>query len=200
MNPLNLPDVSEFQPNVNWGDVAAHNGGAAIMRAMYGSGHVDAAWYGGARRADAHKAGVHVLGIYQYLVQGEDAVAQAEAFVHLVGKLQPGEFAVLDLEEGSGNQLERAKAWLEHVDAGLKYPGYRGAWLYSGASFFESAGLMPIADSSRHTWVADYASSPPGVPHTLWQNSDGVDWPGIGKCDNSIFEGDLGALRAAIAG
>src|SRR3954470_15028893 len=104
MNPLNLPDVSEFQPDVNWADVVAHNGGAAIIRAMYGTGHVDAAWYGGARRADAHKAGVKALGIYQYLVAGEDAGAQAEAFVKLLGKLEPGEFAVLDLEEGGGSQ------------------------------------------------------------------------------------------------
>jgi GH25 family lysozyme M1 (1,4-beta-N-acetylmuramidase) len=197
---MDLPDVSEFQPNVTWADVAAHNGGAAIMRAMYGADHVDRAWYGGARRADAHKAGVHVLGLYQYLVAAQDPVAQAEAFVKLVGKLEPGEFAVLDLEEGAGNQLERAKAWLSHVDAKLTYPGYKGAWLYSGASFFESAGLMPIADSHRHTWVADYASSAPAVPHTLWQNSDGVEWPGIGKCDNSVFGGDVKALRAAVCG
>jgi GH25 family lysozyme M1 (1,4-beta-N-acetylmuramidase) len=199
--PLNLPDVSEFQPNVDWAAVAQHNGGAAIIRAMYGAGHVDGAWYGGARRSDAHKAGIHVLGIYQYLVAGEDAVAQAEAFVRLVGKLEPGEFAALDLEEGAGDQLQRANAWLDYVDHHLTYPGYRGSWLYSGASFFESAGLMPIADSKRHTWVAAYESAPPAVPHTLWQNSSTQPWPGIpSPCDNSIFEGDVNALRAAVAG
>ena len=198
MKPLSLPDVSEFQPDVNWADVVAHNGGAAIIRAMYGSGHVDAAWYGGARRADAHKAGVEALGIYQYLVAGEDALAQAEAFVRLVGKLEPGEFAALDLEEGSGSQLARAEEWFKYVDEHLTYPGYKGAWLYSGNAFFESAGLMPIADSSRHTWVADYGARPT-VPHTLWQNSSATSCPGIPKpCDSSIFEGDLAEFRAAI--
>ncbi|MDQ3739599.1 MAG: glycoside hydrolase family 25 protein [Actinomycetota bacterium] len=201
MNPLNLPDVSEFQPNVDWKAVAAHNGGAAIIRALYGTSHVDKAWYGGARRKEAHQDGIKVLGIYQYLVAGQDAVAQANAFVQLVGHLAPGEFAVLDLEEGSGSQLARAEAWLQHVDAHLTYPGYKGAWLYSGASFFQSAGLMPIANSKRHTWVAAYGQShPPSVPHTLWQNSSGVQWPGIGKCDNSIYMGDLHGLRAAIGG
>ena len=198
MPQLNLPDVSEFQPDVNWKQVAAHNGGAAIIRAMYGSGHTDAAWFGGGRRKAAHEAGVHVLGIYQYLVQDQDPVAQATAFVNLVGKLEPGEFAVLDLEEGAGNQLPRAEAWLSHVDAHLTYAGYRGAWLYSGAAFFEEHGLMPIANSKRHTWVAAYQSSPPSVPHTLWQNTDSQEWPGIGKCDSSIYNGDLAGLRAAV--
>ncbi|HEX8085714.1 MAG TPA: glycoside hydrolase family 25 protein [Solirubrobacteraceae bacterium] len=200
MSPLHLPDVSEFQPNVEWKDVAARNGGAAIIRAMYGTGHVDAAWYGGARRKSAHEAGIQVLGIYQYLVQSEDAVAQAQAFCNLVGSLQPGEFAVLDLEEGAGDQLPRAQAWLEHVDQHLTYHGYNGAWLYSGAAFFEEHGLMPVADSKRHTWVAAYQSSPPGVPHTLWQYTDSAEWPGIGKCDSSLFNGDIHALKAAVGG
>lgn len=200
MSPLHIPDVSEFQPNVDWKQVAAHNGGAAIIRAMYGTSHVDKAWYGGARRSSAHQDGIHVLGIYQYLVQDQDPVAQANAFVQLVGNLRPHEFAVLDLEEGAGNQLSRAQAWLEHVDQHLTYPGYRGAWLYSGAAFFEEHGLMPIADSKRHTWVAAYQAAPPGVPHTLWQNTDAAEWPGIGKCDSSVYEGDLAGLRAAIGG
>jgi GH25 family lysozyme M1 (1,4-beta-N-acetylmuramidase) len=200
MPTLDLPDVSEFQPNVDWKAVAAHNGGAAIMRAMYGTGHVDKAWYGGARRKSAHEAGIRVLGLYQYVVQNEDPVAQAQAFVNLVGHLAPGEFAVMDLEEGSGDQLPRARAWLEHVDQHLTYPGYRGAWLYSGAAFFAERGLMPIAESHRHTWVAAYEAAPPPVPHTLWQNSSGVEWPGIGKCDNSVFDGDVHQLHAAVAG
>jgi GH25 family lysozyme M1 (1,4-beta-N-acetylmuramidase) len=191
MNPLNLPDVSEFQPDVTWPEIVAHNGGAAIIRALYGTGHLDAAWYGGARRLDAHKAGVKALGIYQYLVATEDALAQAEEFVKVVGKLEPGEFAVLDLEEGGGSQLARAEEWLKYVDEHLTYPGSKGAWLYSSNSFFGSAGLMPIADSSRHTWVADYGARPT-VPHTLWQNSQATQWPGIPKaCDNSVFDGDL---------
>lgn len=202
MAQLNLPDVSEFQPDVDWKAIAAHNGGAAIIRAMYGSGHVDKAWYGGARRKSAHEAGIKVLGIYQYLVAGEDPTAQAEAFVNLVGHLEPGEFAVLDLEEPTApsDQLPRATAWLEYVDKHLTYPGYKGAWLYSFDAFFGSHGLMPIADSKRHTWVAS-RPQPPRTPHTLWQNSDATPWPGIpAPCDNSVYEGDLAGLRAAVGG
>lgn len=198
MNPLHLPDVSEFQPNVDWGAVAKHNGGAAIIRALYGASHVDKAWYGGARRKDAHKHGIKVLGIYQYIVASQDALAQAEAFVHLVGHLKPGEFAIADLEEGSGDQAHRAHAWLKHVDQHLTYPGYHGAWLYSGASFYQSSGMMSIAQSKRHTWVAAYGSVEPSVPHSLWQHTEKEAWPGIGNCDCSIFHGDLQGLRKLV--
>jgi GH25 family lysozyme M1 (1,4-beta-N-acetylmuramidase) len=198
MTELLLPDVSEFQPDVTWPEVVAANGGAAIMRAMYGSEHVDAAWYGGARRAAAHEAGVRVLGLYQYLVATQEVAPQAEAFIALVGALRPGEFAVLDLEEGDGDQSERALAWFAAVDAKLTYPGYHGAWLYSGAAFFQEHGLMRIAESSRHTWVADYSETPPPVPHALWQYTDAAPWPGIGTCDGSRYLGDLAALEACV--
>jgi GH25 family lysozyme M1 (1,4-beta-N-acetylmuramidase) len=62
MSQLHLPDVSEFQPDVNWAEVVAKNGGAAIIRALYGTSHVDKLWIQGRREA-AHKAGVKVLGI-----------------------------------------------------------------------------------------------------------------------------------------
>ena len=196
---LHLPDVSEFQPNVDWAQVVGHNGGAAIIRALYGTSHVDKAWYNGARRADAHKKGMRALGIYQYLVKSQDALAQAQAFVNLVGTLQPGEFAVLDLEEGDGDQSSRAQTWLDFVDSKLTYPGYNGAWLYSGQSFFKTQGLLPIANSSRHTWVASYGSvEPTDVPHTLWQHTEKEAWPGIGTCDCSIFNGDLDGLVAKV--
>ncbi len=196
---LHLPDVSEFQSNVDWAQVAHKNGGAAIVRALYGAHHVDHAWFGGARRADAHAKGIRALGIYQYLVKDQDPVEQANAFVALVGELHPGEFAIVDLEEGEGDQSARANAWLAHVDAKLSYPGYAGAWLYSGASFFHEHGLMPIANSARHTWVAAYGQeSAPDVPHTLWQHAEDEAWLGIGNCDCSMFDGDVNALLTRI--
>lgn len=198
MDPLHLPDVSEFQPDVDWAAVAAHNGGAAIIRALYGTGHVDGAWYGGARRADAHAKGIRVLGIYQYLTAQEAAAAQAAAFVRLVGRLAPGEFAVVDLEEGDGDQSARATAWLEAVDDGVGYPGYHGSWLYSGEAFLGEHGLLKLARAGRRLWVAAYGQAEPSVPHLLWQHTDAEEWPGIGRCDCSVFHGDVGALRDAV--
>jgi GH25 family lysozyme M1 (1,4-beta-N-acetylmuramidase) len=178
---LHMPDVPEFQPNVDWGKVKAKNGGAAIIRALYGTAHVDKAWFNGGK--------------------DQDAVQQAARFVELVGALHPGEFAILDLEEGDGDQSARAREWLSHVDAKLTYPGYKGAWLYSSESFFKEHGLLPIAKSTRHAWVAAFREGPPpDVPHTLWQHSEKEAWPGIGDCDCSVFDGDVTALLAHIHG
>jgi GH25 family lysozyme M1 (1,4-beta-N-acetylmuramidase) len=210
MAELHLPDVSEFQPNVDWPAVAKHNGGAAIIRALYGAEHVDKVWAAGRRHA-AHKAGIGVLGIYQYLRADEDPVAQARAFVGQVGKLERGEFAVLDLEEGAGGQSHRAKAWLDYVDEHLTYGGYHRAWLYSGDAFLRSQ-LTPFVgpqDHSRRIWVADYGAKP-DVRHDLWQHTDGTHavpndwhqhgWPGIGRCDCSVFAGTLQEFRAKVFG
>jgi GH25 family lysozyme M1 (1,4-beta-N-acetylmuramidase) len=210
MKPLHLPDVSEFQPDVTWAEVRKFNGGAGIIRALYGTGHVDRLWAAG-RRASAHEHGVKTLGIYQYLVAGEDALAQAKAFVSAVGHLEPGEFAVLDLEEGTGDQSHRAKTWFDHVDAHLTYPGYHGTWLYSNASMLNSELGEFLHRSNRPIWVAQYEplnKTPSVSRHTLWQHTDGKiavppDWhergfPGVGHCDCSVFAGTLDELRAHV--
>jgi GH25 family lysozyme M1 (1,4-beta-N-acetylmuramidase) len=208
MPELHLPDVSEFQPNVDWAKVVAKNGGAAIIRALYGSGHVDKMWTAG-RRESAHKHGVKVLGIYHYLTKDEDPLVQAQAFVRTVGRLRHGEFAVLDLEEGAGDQGARAKRWLHHVDAHLTYPGYRGAWLYSSNAFLGSQLHEFLINSHRRIWVADYGARP-NVRHVLWQHTDGKiavppdwhkqGWPGVGHCDCSVFEGTLPEFEAVVCG
>ena len=208
MSELHLPDVSEFQADVDWAKVFAFNGGAAIIRALYGTSHVDKLWIAG-RRASAHAHGAKVLGIYHYLTKGEDPLAQAEAFVRTVGKLREGEFAVLDLEEGTGDQSHRAKTWFDYVDSRIAYPGYRGSWLYSGQAFLEADLSAFLTESHRNVWVADYGAKP-SVRHVLWQHTDGTHavpndwhkagWPGIGHCDCSVFEGSLQELLHVVRG
>jgi GH25 family lysozyme M1 (1,4-beta-N-acetylmuramidase) len=198
MPDTHLPDVSEFQPNVTWPQVVAHNGGAGIVRAHNGY-RTDNCWYGGARRTAAEQAGCRVLGFYAYLPKEIDPVTSARALASVVGSLKPGQFAILDLEEGTGDQDPRAVAWLNECDRLLTYPGYHGAWLYSGDNFYHVDNLMPIANSNRHTWVAAYGQGEPNdVPHTLWQHSSSEAWPGIGACDCSIFHGDVAALEAKV--
>jgi hypothetical protein len=205
---LHLPDVSEFQPNINWANLVAANGGAAVIRASYGTVHVDSLWAAG-RRASAHAAGIKALGIYQYVRAGEDVSAQAHFFASQVGRLQPGEFLVMDLEEGSGDQLGRAQTWLNIVNQLVPAPaGYNGAWVYSGLSFALSQNLASLFNStSVHTWVAAYSSVEPSLGHSLWQHSNGSiftcshePWAGIGFCDCSAFNGTLDQLLTKIGG
>lgn len=198
MTTLHLPDVSEFQPNVDWTKVNAWNGGAAIIRASYGTSHVDKAWYNGARRKDFWAHGGEALGIYQYLVADQDPVAQANVLARMVGRLAPGEFLACDLEEGSGNQIARFRAWAQALSH-LTYNGYQGHWLYSSSYFFQAHGLLPIANSKTHTWVAAYSMIEPSVPHTLWQYTSSGSVPGIaGHCDVNEFKGSLTAFASKI--
>jgi hypothetical protein len=201
---LHLPDVSEFQGKISWPLMVRENGGAAVIRALYGADYQDKQF--AVNRRNAHAAGVKALGIYQYLRADQDALMQAKVFVALVGKLSAGEFAVLDLEEGSGDQAGRAATWLNYVDAHLSYPGYHGAWVYSYLSFIFAHNLLAIFQSARHTWVADYTSAEPfSAPHSLWQHSNGTiarcsyePWSGVGYCDCSQFDGTLAQLLARI--
>lgn len=181
-----MADISEFQPDI--ADATYLNWSKAIaIRALYGDAHDDAAWYGGARRADLHAGGVRVLLIYQYLVAGQSGAAQAQAFHKLVGPIQPGEVFVADFEEGSKSVLT---AWynsmLSLYGSGIK----PYLWTYTGLAFGESQGVLPVE------WLADYTSKEPSSPHKLWQFTSAYHVPGVGTCDASVFRGTIDQLAA----
>jgi len=204
-----LFDVSEYQAPLtvtDWQRLFNEqhrrygSSGAAIIRIDYGDAHPDLHL---ANRATALKAGAKALGLYQYGVDGQPTHLQAEAFISLVKTLHPGEFTILDKEEGSGNLAAEAGAWFTDVDHALTYPGYHGGWLYSGESFFTEHGLTSIKRS--HRWVAAYRTAEPTLPHVLWQHTDGKlgdtacqPWPLIGHIDCSIFHGTVAQLAARI--
>jgi hypothetical protein len=198
-----LPDTSEFQPNTDFSGIKKQNGGAAIIRAAYGAVHKDHVF--DSHRVAAHGAGFHFVGLYQYLTAFQDVNAQATAFVHWVGKLQPGEIPMLDLEEGTGNQFSRADVWFSIVDEqlGLSHlPLNKRSWIYSYTSFVTNHTLLPIFQSARRSWIAEYDSTEPTIPHSLWQSTDGVQganrtsWAGAGSCDTSYTKYTLADLAA----
>jgi GH25 family lysozyme M1 (1,4-beta-N-acetylmuramidase) len=188
-----LADASEFQPDIN--DAAYLRWSRAIViRAMYGAQHVDKAWYGGARRDALHAGGVQVLGVYQYLTASQDAAAQAQALVKLLGPLRDGEIPICDLEEGSGDQAGRWNAWQQVILAA--YPQLRRSplgrpMLYAGSYFASTHGLHP-------DWLAAYQSSEPAGSHILWQFTDSYPVPGVGSCDCSSYRGTTAELAALI--
>lgn len=186
-----LADVSEFQPDIadpvylNW----SH--GIAI-RALYGFGHDDAAWYGGQRRADLHAGGVKFLDIYQYLVSGQSGAAQAQAFHSLVGPIQNHEVFTADFEEGQHQMLTD---WYNEMILlyGKSIAPY--LWTYSGLNFGQSQGVLPVQ------WIAAYQNTEPSEPHTLWQFTSSFVVPGIaGTCDCSVFHGTIDQLAALAYG
>jgi GH25 family lysozyme M1 (1,4-beta-N-acetylmuramidase) len=184
---VHLADVSEFQPDLN--DAAYLRWSKAlVIRAMYGSAHDDGAWYGGARRDALHAGGVAWLGIYQYLVAGQDAATQAHALVTLVGNLRAGEKLICDVEEGpTVAQAARWRQWSGVITAA--YGSRAAPWLYMGLDFAGAAGLSP-------QWVAAYRNTEPAGDHLLWQFTDSYSVPGVGLADCSVFHGTIGELAA----
>ena len=205
---VTLPDVSEFQSPAsgnapNWAGIKAQNGGAAIIRVGYGNAHLDGMLVPNRARIRSLRFGF--CGLYQYLRAGQDVRSQARAFINWIGpNLNEGEIPVLDLEEGPGDQAGRANQWLGLIDGAyhlMSLPLSQRSWLYSGQNFAVTAGLAPIFNSARRTWVAAYQASEAGLlPHTLWQSTDGqtganrTNWSGCGFCDTSIYHGTLGSL------
>jgi hypothetical protein len=193
---LLLPDISEFQPSADLAGIKKLNGGAVILRVAYGESHPDTVF--ARHRAAASALGFAFTGLYQYLAAGQDAAAQARAFISLTGRLAPHEVAILDLEEGDGDQAGRAATWAGIVDSSLGGV----SWLYSGLAFAQEHGLAPVFSGPRHTWVAAYGDTEPSLGHTLWQCTDGTtganitDWPGAGRCDTSLYHGTLAQLAA----
>jgi hypothetical protein len=179
-----LADVSEFQPTINDAQYVAWSHWIAV-RALYGSSHVDGAWYGGARRSSLHAAGIEFLALYQYLVAGQSGAAQAQAFHALVGPIRDGEVFVADFEVGDKPMLTD---WYNEMLA-LYGPGIANyLWTYTGLSFGEAKGILPVQ------WIAAYEVTEPASPHILWQFSDHYSVPGVGTCDCNSYHGTMAAL------
>lgn len=183
-----LADISEFDPSINDAAYLAWSK-AIIIRAAYGDQHDDSAWYGGARRDALHAGGAKLVGIYQYLVAGQDAAAQAHALVMLIGKLRPGEKLICDLEEGDGDQSVRYRQWSAVLTAVYGTEHGAAPWLYSGLDFAATHNLRP-------DWVAAYQGSEPATPHLLWQFTPSFPVPGVGLADASVYHGGIAQLAA----
>jgi GH25 family lysozyme M1 (1,4-beta-N-acetylmuramidase) len=84
MAQLTIPDVSEFQGNIDWAKLVRGGYPAAVIRAHNGN-RADHKF--AANRTGAHAAGIQALGMYQYVVAGQDAATQAGELCDLVGAL-----------------------------------------------------------------------------------------------------------------
>lgn len=184
-----LADISEFQPDIADAAYLAWSH-AIVIRAAYGDAHDDQAWYGGARREILLQGGARFLGIYQYLVAGQDPVAQAKVLAGLVGTLRTGEIIIRDVEEGAGNLSALCASWDHVIETEL---GDK-PWGYSGLNFAAAHGIAPA------TWVAAYQSTEPAPEHELWQFTDAYHVPGVGLSDCSVFHGTIDDLAALAHG
>jgi len=181
-----LADISEWNPDIADAAYLAWSK-AIVIRCAYGGQHDDKAWYGGQRRDLLHTLGAEFVGIYQYLVAGEDGAAQARAFHRIVGAIEPGEVLIADFEEGARTVLT---GWYNEMH--LLYPPqvHPYIWTYTGLDFGAATGVLPVE------WVAAYGQPEPATPHKLWQFTSTFPVPGVGHADCSLFHGSIDQLAA----
>jgi GH25 family lysozyme M1 (1,4-beta-N-acetylmuramidase) len=144
------------------------------------------------------------VGYYCYLAKDVDPKTQANGFINTIGTLRDNEWAILDVEEGSGSQTSRAEAWFSVVDKWAGSP----AMIYASSSFMDSQLSGCGHWSGRSIWLAAYPGSytdnpavEPSGRHDLWQYTDRRSMPGLsGGVDCSVHRGDEQSFMNAVLG
>jgi lysozyme len=190
-------DVSSFQGQVDWAQVAQAGKRFAFVRVSDGISHPDVAF---ARNYQGARAAGLARGAYQLFHPGDDVAAQANLLAAAVGTPAAGDLPpVLDLEvdDGlAGPQVEAAaRAWL----AAVAMATGQTPIVYTTASFLDDRGLTALPGA---LWVANYGASCPLLPDgyatwQFWQYDDHGTVPGVvGAVDLDRFDGSATDLTA----
>ena len=198
--PVFIPDVSEFQPNVNPGALIAGGYRAIIARLAYGN-RLDRMMP--QRVTQFRSAGFTVIGWYLFLRSAVSEAAQVQTVKDLLGHLGSNEFLVVDWERDTDGTLAPT-AERNQTLADLTAWGGKKCWLYGPASLLRQYPA-PNADPE---WPASYETPDPSLPgEVMWQYTDGqytsggyrpVNFPGIGLCDATVYQGTFQQLLAIV--
>ena len=188
-------DVSAYQGNIDWPEVARNRVRFAFIKASEGGTLRDPRFARNWR--EARKAGV-LCGAYHYFQPNRDGLIQANLFTKTV-PLAPGDLPpVLDVEAANFHDVavmrREVARWLRLVEA---HYGVRPI-LYSNHSFYKRH-LAKHFDNYP-LWLAHYEVERPAMPRSkwiIWQHSDEAYVPGIrGVVDFNVFQGNFEALQA----
>jgi GH25 family lysozyme M1 (1,4-beta-N-acetylmuramidase) len=193
-------DVSSYQPNTTWSQVAAAGKKFAIIKATEGTGYVNASF---ARDWSGAKGAGLIRGAYHFFRPTTNAVAQADHFVDTMGALGVGDLpGMLDLEvtDGLGPAAVAAatKAFLDRVEARTG----RKPLIYTGYYFWTGSVGDPPGYGDYPLVMAAYVSGCPLIPNewakfTIWQYSSSGSVPGVTtNVDLDRFNGTLAELQA----
>jgi lysozyme len=192
-------DVSNYQGNPNWQQVAASGCQFVITKATEGIGFTDPTF---AANWPGIKAAGMVRGAYHFARPdlGNTPEAEASYFLEVIQAqgLQTGDFLALDLEVGNTNLVGWTLTWLEQVTTAV---GFQPLF-YASLSFLSDYGFTNNPSMAQYgLWLADYTSAMPATPPTwpviaIWQYSNAGSIPGInGNCDQDVFNGTLDELK-----
>jgi MYXO-CTERM domain-containing protein len=197
-------DVSHYDGTIDWAKAKASGRVFAVVKATEGTGYTDPMFAG--NWAAMKQNGV-VRSAYHFFHANMDPVAQANHFLSVMGKLQPGDLPpTLDLEvtdsQSAATITSTATQWLDTIAAAT---GTKPI-LYTSPSFVSSTLGSPAGlQNHAQLWIANWQVTCPDVPAPFttwpfWQYSSTGTVPGIpgssGGTDLDEFNGDMAALTA----
>lgn len=188
-------DISHHQGAPDLAAVRRSGRRFVVVKATEGTGYTDPQF--AASRSRAHAAGL-VVGLYHFARAG-DAHAEASAFAHAVGGLQPGEFVVLDWEVTAPDPAGWCATWLAATRDALGVTPL----IYLNQSARDGSDWTRVVRSGVPLWLARYDGSTDACGSGRWpapamkQYSESGTVPGVaGPVDLDVFYGTEDELRA----
>jgi hypothetical protein len=195
-NDTIFPDVSEFQPHVDFKALRAATAAVAV-RVLYGT-RLDKNMP--KRRDDVRAAGFTAVIWYTFLRASQTPKEQADALIAVLGDLRPGEAVCIDWETDGGRIPSPAAR--DAACSLLEQRYNQRTLIYTGAALASGGSVQ-----GRPLWIASYGTLEPGQSHVIWQYTNGtytsgkykpVSWPSIGVCDTNVYHGSAEQLAAQI--
>ena len=192
-------DVSRWQGEISWGQVAAAGYRFAAIRATLGNYYTDYRFY--VNWDGAREAGLLVTA-YHVVAPERPADSQMERFFDTLDGRSPDLPLVLDVELSRGVSPEDVAASVKVCADVIEEQEGRKPVIYTARWFWDHSVLDAPHWPDYDLWVANYGVEAPSLPGawdnwTLWQYSDHGDVPGIGGAtDLDWFNGSYDELLA----
>jgi lysozyme len=192
-------DVSVYQGSIDWTNVKKAGIIFAYARANDGTSYTDPRF---SSNWSGMKATGIIRGAYSFFEPSEDATAQANYFLSIIGTLQPGDLPpVLDVEVTDGESAATIAAGLTNWIKTVELATGRVPVIYTAPGFWN--GLIGSTDFSAYPlWAANWGVTCPTLPEgwanwAIWQYSDSGTIPGIsGSVDLDEFNGSTSGILA----
>jgi len=187
-------DVSRFQGEIHWTQVATTNIEFAFIQASRGSGddcvvvpeRCGADEFYARNRRRARAGGIRVGAYHRAFADGgglaeakSDARAEAKVFLQQVGSLRSGELLpALDVEAPFGDLNARQlrtwiRTWLRRVEETL---GVKPLIYTNYSSWQETGDTTAFAQAGHRLWIANYGVAEPLVPADEWAREGWSIW------------------------
>ncbi|MFT3839921.1 MAG: GH25 family lysozyme [Myxococcaceae bacterium] len=195
-------DVSSYQGNIDWAQVAASGIKFAYTKATENLGYQDAYFN---HNWSGMKANGVARGAYHFFHPNVSGKQQADYYLNFVGTLSAGDLPpMLDWEISSGASAATAAANAQEFIDEIAAKTGRQTIIYTSPGIWSGFGISTNF-SANPLFVAHYlfctgGTCCPTMPSgwsswVMWQYADNGSVPGIsGNVDLDIFNGDLTAL------